>query len=532
MSVLFAASVVPMLALVGLAIDFGIWNQTNAVLSLAADTAALNAVKIAGNGQLNGDSQSLYVAEGQTAGKQWFAATAGSYASVLSANSPNVSLTAGTSITATVTYSGTVTSVFGGMLYKIFTYPINGLSTATIATAPFLNVEIMLDNSSSMEIGATNTDMATLQEMTPCGIPSASYSTASGAIYGYNPTTHVFATWPPSGQNFQAFQYSTSSGTYSGGLTVPFPAGSSNGYNFATWTPLSNAGTYTSQIQPLDLCTKLPKQSNGTYPAAGAPCAFACHFDTTVPAGTGNDYFALARSTIGTAKQVTLRFDLVKKATNNVIAAMKTYNLSINNLGVGVFTFSNSLTRVYPASGEAGNDWDAATAAVGAPPNAPNKPDTGIQPDGSSDVADTDFPDSMNALAGQLSKSGDGSTAATPRKVLFIVTDGLQDYYTTPGNTNTRSVAAINPTYCTNFKNMGYSIYVVYTPYEPLMNSFYLNNLVPIVETTGANSLSYNLQACASGPANYISASDGSSLQAALQKFLKQALFSPAKFSI
>jgi Flp pilus assembly protein TadG len=533
-SILFAAAAVPMLLLIGLAVDFGIWNEVNASLELAADTAALDAVKIAGNGEVQGDAN--YIAEGQRAGTGWFAAAVSQIDGTIT---PTVLVSGTTTVTAQVTYSGTVPSIFGGFFYKILTYPVYGQAAATVTTTPYLNIEIMLDNSSSMEIGASYSDIATLQELTPCSIPGPLWTTAPGAYYNQLGATGFSTSTPPSGQNYNAYT-NASGATYDGSLAPPTLFTTQNSwttagtpYTFPTWTLAGNAPNGENFVGPS--CQGfLPKQLIGTaagqYPAAGPPCAFACHFDTVNPAGAGYDYYAIARSTVNKPYAVTLRFDTVKAATRQVITAMQTDNLpSINNLAVGVFTFANSLTQVYPAAGAgvAGNDWATAIADVGYPPSVPNGPDTGIQPDASSNAADTNFPGTMTSLAALMTPSGDGSKASTPRKVLFIVSDGLSDYNSTSG----RTMAAFDPTYCTNFKNMGFTIYVVYTPYYPLQNGFYLSNLYSVVEGSGTNSLSYNLQACASAPSDYIVASDATQLNNALQAFLKAALSSPARFS-
>jgi hypothetical protein len=84
---------------------------------------------------------------------------------------------------------------------------------------------------------------------------------------------------------------------------------------------------------------------------------------------------------------------------------------------------------------------------------------------------------------------------------------------------------------CTQFKDMGFTVYVVYTPYYPVMHEWYLVNGVSIVEGTGSDSIAYNLQACASSAADYISAGNQTSLNNALQTFLKNALASPAIFT-
>jgi hypothetical protein len=66
------------------------------------------------------------------------------------------------------------------------------------------------------------------------------------------------------------------------------------------------------------------------------------------------------------------------------------------------------------------------------------------------------------------------------------------------------------------------------------MNGFYLSTNYSIAEGTGAGSLIYNLQQCASDPVNdFIEANpnDAGSIAADLKTFLKRALTSPARFT-
>jgi len=239
----------------------------------------------------------------------------------------------------------------------------------------------------------------------------------------------------------------------------------------------------------------------------------------------------VARSTIGKSNKVTLRFDVLKAAVISIITTMQADDLAIRNLQVGIFTFDTQISQIYPltGSGVAGDGWANAIAAVGAPPTSANQAEAGIQPVGGPDGAGTDFPDTMTTLATTYlnTNSGSGVSAASPRKVLFIVTDGVQDYYVNGDKTN-RNIQAFDPSYCQLIKNKGYTIYVVYTPYYPLMSWYYMGSVASFAEATDTTSISYNLQACASSPASYISASDGPSLQAALQTFLHAALIVPS----
>ena len=347
------------------------------------------------------------------------------------------------------------------------------------------------------------------------GSGGSSYDTSGGSSYD----TSGGSSYDTSGGS----SYDTSGGSsYDGSLACPIP----------TSSPYPSSAFYpTSSNSPGQVCkgSAAPVLPVGTtQPRAGAPCAFACHFDTSNPAGAGNDYYGIARGTIGTTTPVTLRFDVVKAAVNTLISTMQTNDLAIKNLKAGVFTFDDNLTQIYPASGEAGDDWPTITAAIGGPPTVAHGADTGIQPYAGNNGGDTNFPTTMAVLASQLTVSGDGTTAATPRKVLFLVTDGVQDYYDVHGN---RQQSAIDPSYCQTFKDMGFAIYVVYTPYYPLMNGYYLNNMTDIVEGSGAGTTTANLQACASAAGNYIAATDQTSLTAALQTFFRLATTPLAHFS-
>ena len=203
---------------------------------------------------------------------------------------------------------------------------------------------------------------------------------------------------------------------------------------------------------------------------------------------------------------------------------------TVNNLNVGIFWFADVLNQVYPSSGEAGNDWTTAIADVGGPASVANGADTGIPPYVGANGGNTDFTSVMSSLASTLTAAGTGASAASPHKVLFIVTDGLND----PAS---RAIAAFDPSACTQFKSKGYTIYVLYTPYYDLMNGYYLNGTNPSAASivhaaaTASDSIPYNLQQCATSASTYLEASDSAGITAALQTFLTQALNTPAKFT-
>ena len=390
---------------------------------------------------------------------------------------------------------------------------------ATANRAPYTNIEFLLDNSASMEIGATAGDIAALMYLTPCSEPAM----------------------PMSGQAYEVYQCKVEGIAY-GGDTRPFNAPS---------CPVKAArGVLDTKVMTPGLegprCGATAEQTGGlgkTF-ASGAPCAFACHWAKMDHNGPPQDYFALARRTIGQAPclqrgtppgacAITLRFDLVKNAVIRAINTMHDSNdARASHFSAGVFTFNTDLHAIYPLPAkcglrgspacEAGEDWPAILGSVGAPPSTGDNDDSGIQPFGSENMADTNLPKALTALAHQyLTPAGTGRTPQSPRKDLVLVTDGVDDHIDSTG----RHFGAVDPSLCQIYKTMGYTVFVLYTPYYPQMNAFYLYNIKSFAEGAGPGSLSYNLRQCASDPSrDFIEANPGdvAAISNGLQIFLRR----------
>jgi Flp pilus assembly protein TadG len=563
-TVLFAAAVIPMIALVGLAVDFGIWEQVNANLQLAADAAALNAVKLAGNAELQNDAN--YITEGQTAGQKWFTAMVGTYDGTIT---PTVVVSGTTTVTATVTYTGTVNPLFGKMLYGLSgskgSYPLNGEAQAVVQTSPFLEILMLFDNSGSMSIAGTVAGEETLSQILPCD-PSSEWTTTNGTNYSLAAPGSYFP---------QETYTGTYACSYAGNTFNDPPATcpvTITGYGGVIDTLNQNApGPLAASLAPNSSGYACPTKVNGYTAISGTPCMFACHFDGTKQAGLGTDMWAAARK-----NNVELRFDYVKDATQTVLQSMAADNVStnnLNNLSVGIYTFNSrvnvnqlivngttttltslntsggqaaGLYQIYPAPGagcthpnslgncEADSGFTTAETYVGTPGTSSSPTDTGIQPPvqtfgqtatGSNN--DSDFLESMGALSNFVTASGAGTTSTTPKKVLFLITDGMEDDYATQVR------GAMPSSYCNQFKNLGFTVYVVYTPYNQNMHTYYLQYLYNITNGAGAGTITYNLKACSSDPSNdYISAETKNELTNALNNFLQQALTSPTRFSM
>ena len=490
-SVLFAGAAVPIIGMIGLAFDFSVLTQARTQMALAADTAALSAVKVGSNDYASGDLtnwQSVGVQNGQ----QWYGAQVGAAATTnpltkvityslrsgATSAYPAVLLSrSGVAFTSTVTYSGSAPAAFAG-IFGVSSLPIAGSVTVTLSLNAYINIAMLLDNSSSMLIGSTSTDINTMQAITPCSPESTNSNQATSA-------------W-----------------------TGPTPPNCTTGYSSTSGSP--------------PIANKTPQQ---------AACGFACHWSNdnqTLKSGqpdyTQYDYYALARNpAIGAPGYTsyaapTLRFDVVQQATANVISTMETSNVIPNQFGLSVFEFNSSLTQVYPTPGtESSTDLSDGEIAV-----------TNVTTPVVVNNGDTDFPDSMTTLSTILTKGGDGSNAANPRKNLFIVTDGIQDYGSrTVGSTMGPfgTTAAVNA--CNTIKSMGITIYVLYTPYTPLpYNPFYASNIAQFVTTPPTpNKIVQALQACASTPTDFFEADLPSQVTTGLQTLLQSAVLSAARIS-
>jgi Flp pilus assembly protein TadG len=506
--VLMFAVILPAIIFVtGLAIDFAFWYQSYAAVQLAASGAALQAVKVAASGEVAQDP--YFVTEGQTAGSQWFQVMVGTLASSVTSITPVVTVSPGTSITAKVTLSTTASSTFGKM-FGISSYPLTVEADAVVGVVPNTDLTLLIDNSPSMLIGASPSDIATLLLITPCTPTTAYYPTASGQ---YNP--------PANGESMYRVYQCDYGSAYDGTLSCPVAAQAP--FTFSTFTPNN-----ITDASPGPSCQGyLSKQSpSGLYPLAGSPCAFACHYDTSKPAGTGNDMFATARSTIGTSNPVTLRFDVVKAAARGAVTDMQSVDGGEGKIAANIFTFDTTAHPLYPSDGSYSSNWVAALDAIGSQATTPNTADTGLQPPGGYDTPSTDFTETMSALIGTyLTAGGSGATAASPRKALILITDGMQN------STSHGANVAFDPTPCTTLKNMGYTIFVLYTIYNPLMNYFYLQFDAGVAEGTGTGTISTNLSECASSSADFIVATDAATVSSGLKTLLGYALTSQARLT-
>jgi Flp pilus assembly protein TadG len=162
-SVVFALSLLPIIFLTGMAMDFTSAAQKRTRLNAAADAAALAAV----TPQMMTESNTAAIAASTAMFKALAANISGA-----SVSAPTITLTnSGLVRTVKVSYTGTSTNTFPNVFSMLTkssatTWPIAGTSTATSYSAPNINFYLLLDNSPSMAIAATTAGINTMVSAT------------------------------------------------------------------------------------------------------------------------------------------------------------------------------------------------------------------------------------------------------------------------------------------------------------------------------------------------------------------------------
>lgn len=546
-AIIFAVSLVPMAMLVALSIDFSFYTQARAQISLAADAAATHAIRAATEtytAEINENpplSAATAIADadaaGEAAGAAWFSAQLGKLptASVSGSNNPAVTVQSNTNLsptnpagfTATVAYTGTYPPFFDPLFTSTSTWKITGTAGA-LSTYSYVEILMMLDNSGSMDIGATPTDITKMEDLSVC-LPDTLNMTDINGMWAYdesNPSLDV---------NMNLVLHYNSGGN-----------------------PNNISG-----------------QCASNYTGPESPCGFACHTDPN-----NNDLYGLAR-----ANNVRLRIDVVISAAENVISSMQANEQAPDQFSVGVYQFNTDISPLFPnaqtstssPNPEASTDLSAALSAVDSIDYTKNPSMvTPILPNVASSCCETDFPQSVHDLisgyysnglrfGSPITGAGSGNTQAKPQKDIFIVTDGMEDSGTpaTRENGEMTSTIAENASYtsnlavCKQFKQLGFTVYVLYIDYNSLPNQYYMTTNVPQTPyfdedyssvnssqittqedaeptsaTNGGNPPSSSamspdetaLQACASSPSDFYVANDAAAISTAMNAMLKSAL--------
>jgi Flp pilus assembly protein TadG len=238
-------------------------------------------------------------------------------------------------------------------------------------------------------------------------------------------------------------------------------------------------------------------------------CGFACH-DLSDPSG---NYYKLAK-TLG----VTMRIDVVRQATQSLMdtaAATERVNDQFrtqlytfgSSCTVPGYTLINGLTANLSQAKAAANNIDLMT----------------IPYQGYNNDQCSDFNATLAAVNLTIAAPGDGSTAATPQKVLFFVSDGVADFYNptscTKRTTGGRCQEPINTATCAAIKARGVRIAVLYTTYLPLPTNGWYNSWIKPFQSEIAT----RMQTCAS-PGLYFEVSPTQGIADAMNALFQKAV--------
>ena len=454
-AMLYALSLPIVMAGLGLAVDFTHAAQVRAELNAAADAAVLAALTPSMM------EQSTSVA--QTAATNMFN---GQIANVTSlTGQPTLSITFPTTAnplqrTVVVSYTAQNTNMFANFLPSS-TYTLHGSSTATASLAANINFYLLLDNSPSMALPATQAGITEMETLTPqqggCAFACHQASTNNGDTEG-NPCLSTSGA------------YTTPTLTSSMGSHGNSYCSSSKGTQIDNFA-LSRLNSIQLRLDALSsgISDLMSDAYNAQQNAAATPptyqfAAYAMNSPWQIGMSSSNSYNQLMALT-----------------TSYVTG----WSTAAPNFGVMEYYANNEECSNSACSGNGGGG----------------------------DYA-TNYDNALSSMNTVMPTPGNGTNISgdTPQEVLFFVTDGVEDEMS-GGNRLIQTINGSSGTnYCTQIKSRGIRIAILYTDYYPVpSNSFYVSNVEPFQPNIGSA-----LQACAL-PNLFYDAGIGSDLGAALQ---------------
>ena len=239
-------------------------------------------------------------------------------------------------------------------------------------------------------------------------------------------------------------------------------------------------------------------------------CAFACHDLSTTP----NDYYQKAKN-LG----VTTRIDVVRSATQQMMDTAAATETFLNQFRAAIYTFGTSCTDPGLVTVKSLTSSLSSAKFAAASIDLMTIPYQGYNNDQC-----TNFDDVLTELNAKIPTPGNGTSATSPQKFLFFVSDGVNDANnptscSKPLHGGTRCQEPIDTSVCTKIKNRDIKIAVLYTTYLPLPTNAWYNTWIGPWQTQIAT----NMQNCAS-PGLYFEVGPNQGISEALNALFKKAL--------
>jgi Flp pilus assembly protein TadG len=433
-AMMFALALPVIIFGIGLAVDYGLYAREKARLNMMADEAVLAAV--------SSTAMTQTTTQAQTLAQNMFTAQASQLPRIaLAAGQPTVTISMDSSDLirkVSVTYSGTYSTIFSGVL-GVPTLPVSGQSVAqsASASAPNTNFYVLLDNQGSMALPATQAGIAQMQSLTPLQL-------AGGCAFA----CHEAA-------------------------------------------PNSPAAGFASDVQ-------------------GNPCKTG----TSGSSCPQIDNYQLAKN-----NNITLRFDEVTSAISTLISTASTLQGEMSPQPTYQFAvysvdspYTQGLYNVMPLTAQYSTNWstdqsnlqlytvysDGGACATSGSNKCGTYTNTASQVIPTIVWQNAGFFSSpmgteMTTLASTIPTAGTGASSSTPKEVLLVVTDGVEDTIVS----NQLSITAWDGnalSACTTLKNKGVQIAILYTTYYPTAGFWLYDNYVANFQSN----IGPTLQGCAS----------------------------------
>jgi Flp pilus assembly protein TadG len=512
-AVITALCCLPLVAAVGCVVDYTTASLVKTKLQAAADAAALATVSVNSSVVTTAKSMSSSgtVSGGSTFATNFFNANLNaSPANVGYTNlTPTATVTlSGTKMTASVLFTAKVPTYFMGVM-GYSSVSVSGSSTASYTMPTYINFYLMLDVSGSMSFPSTAAEQARLMAVNPDNLLGS-----PGYSQGCQFACHFSA---------QGACTQTGNPVHQGPIPAvgqpsnPSPGGYCQGFL------ISRLGT-----TPTSFASGTNNSTNGNSVNWNGTQVTSC-------------------PSSGTASCIQLRADAVGYAVTTLLSTASAAEQVSNQYQVGLFPFIQYLygcTSITPCS--ASNAYVPLTTNLtgstitNAAANLASLLDTGANSNLGS--GGTHFENALSSMNSLITSVGTGISSSNALPYVFIITDGSQDYQTQwQGNWGSQnwssstavpyqnSSAVIPPNsvtttdYCTNIKNRGITIAILYVPYQPIADPStifndedgYANSNIPGIPTA--------LQTCAS-PNFYYTADTPADINSALLSMFQQAV--------
>jgi Flp pilus assembly protein TadG len=540
---IFALICIPVVSVIGCAIDYSMATRMKAKMQSAADAASVAAVSLKSPGytQAAAMTGNGTVSAAITDADLVFDGNMSPIPTTSYGNLTRTSLVTktGVQLTSSVQFSAQVPVTFMKLLgYQNLS--ISGTSSSSASLPPYLDFYLALDVSGSMGLPSTPAEAGRLQSLNPdnfvqypSGCTLACHFQPLKSACVDPPVTAPAAPPrnPPTTTTSYTQQYNTNNACMGYAYSRVSPTALASLINSAS------TAQYPKQVPglPVQMLSGLPSSLN-TDPNFGLPAVSSC-------------------PTAGSANCIQLRLDAVGFALNATQSANGVSGLLElaqnkeaatgvpNEFRIGLYPFITDIDASYAPLTSSINSSSSTPGTINyAAKNLASELDTNMNSNLGS--GGTHIDNSLNSINNLITSVGDGSSSTNTQPYVFLVTDGAQDnqYKDVPNGswhgsnwaTVLNDTANTYPNICQKLKNRNIIVSVLYIPYQtisPVNTSFandeddHANWNIPNITNTANTS---GLQTCASPPdaggTYFYTANTPADIQASLNAMFNHSL--------